>query len=50
MVSLLEIGSGTGSMLQHCQKLGWDVIGIEPNKEARRIAKTKNKLDVKKKA
>ena len=45
---LLEIGSGTGSMLQHCQKLGWDVIGIETNKEARKIAKTKNKLDVKK--
>lgn len=43
---LLEIGSGTGNMLQHCQRLGWDVIGIEPNKEARKIAKTK-KLDVK---
>ena len=36
--TVLDIGAGTGDFLLACEKSGWNVIGIEPNKEARNIA------------
>ena len=38
---LLDIGCGTGDFLQLAQKRGWDVLGIEPDIDARRIANNK---------
>jgi 2-polyprenyl-3-methyl-5-hydroxy-6-metoxy-1,4-benzoquinol methylase len=39
---LLDIGSGTGDFLSTCKKKGWNVFGVEPNKEARTISEDKN--------
>lgn len=36
--TVLDIGAGTGDFLIACKKSGWNVIGIEPNKDARNIA------------
>ena len=36
--TVLDIGAGTGDFLLACEKSGWNVIGIEPNKDARNIA------------
>ena len=38
---LLDVGSGTGDFLSICEKNGWSVLGVEPNKEARTIAESK---------
>ncbi len=38
---LLDIGASTGTMLQIFMENGWDVLGIEPSKEAATIAKRK---------
>ncbi|MGB1308118.1 MAG: class I SAM-dependent methyltransferase [Oceanihabitans sp.] len=38
---LLDIGCGTGDFLQVAQKNKWQVYGIEPNPEARKIANSK---------
>ncbi len=38
---LLDVGCGTGEFLQYASKLGWDVMGMEPNKAARQIAREK---------
>ena len=35
---LLDIGCGVGDFLAHVQKQGWDVQGVEPSDEAKRIA------------
>jgi len=35
---LLDIGCGTGDFLKVCQRSGWKVNGVEPNKKARKIA------------
>ena len=43
---LLEIGSGTGKLLAKCKEIGWDVIGIEPSAEARKIAKETNGIEL----
>lgn len=49
--NLVEIGSGTGNLLSACQKKGWSVFGVEPNKTARENAlklhniTLKNKLE-----
>ena len=39
--NLLDIGCGTGDFLRIAQQNDWDVIGIEPNENARRIANLK---------
>ena len=39
--TLLDLGCGTGSFLDVCLKNDWDVIGVEPDKEARNKAKLK---------
>ena len=38
---LLDIGCGTGDFLQEAKNKGWDVKGVEPNKDARTIANSK---------
>ena len=38
----LEIGCGTGKLLAKCKEIGWNVIGVEPNSSARKIAKEVN--------
>lgn len=39
--ALLDVGCGTGDFLQTCLQDGWNVIGIEPNESARKIASSK---------
>ncbi|WP_290508263.1 class I SAM-dependent methyltransferase [Algoriphagus sp.] len=39
--SILDIGCGTGELLNFFKAKGWQVVGIEPNKKARRLAKEK---------
>jgi len=38
---ILDIGSGTGDFLASCQKSGWNVTGVEPNKNARVLTEAK---------
>lgn len=40
--SILDIGCGTGDFLVTCKKDGWKTLGIEPNKKAQEISKTKD--------
>lgn len=40
--TLLDIGAGTGDFLATCLHNNWKVFGVEPNLEARNIAKEKN--------
>ncbi|GGK38204.1 MULTISPECIES: class I SAM-dependent methyltransferase [Flavobacteriaceae] len=45
--TLLDIGCGTGDFLAICKNNGWKVEGVEPNKNARKLAESKvNKNDV----
>ncbi|MAN87035.1 MAG: methyltransferase [Algoriphagus sp.] len=37
--SILDIGCGTGEFLAYTKKNGWNVEGLEPNKNARKLAK-----------
>lgn len=39
--TVLDIGTGTGDFLWACQKDGWEVTGIEPNQNARKLAQEK---------
>lgn len=43
---LLDIGCGTGDFLKAAELNGWDVLGIEPNVNARTIASSKLKTEV----
>lgn len=36
--NILDIGCGTGELLNHFQKNGWHITGIEPDDEARKYA------------
>lgn len=36
--SILDIGCGTGQFLQTCHKNGWEITGLEPDDNARKIA------------
>lgn len=38
---ILDVGCGTGDLLSVCEKDGWKISGIEPNKKARELALTK---------
>lgn len=40
--NLLDIGAGTGDFLIASKEKGWNVFGVEPNKNARELAKKKN--------
>ncbi|MFH4963823.1 class I SAM-dependent methyltransferase [Gaetbulibacter sp. M235] len=44
--SLLDFGCGTGDFLQIAKDGGWEVYGIEPNDEARKIANKKTENSV----
>ena len=43
---LLDIGCGTGDFLQEAKSKGWEVKGIEPNRDARAIANSKTNNQV----
>ena len=36
--SLLDVGAGAGAFLAHCKSKGWDVLGLEPDPDARKVA------------
>jgi len=38
---LLDIGSGTGDFLVEAKNQGWDILGFEPNKDAKNLAVNK---------
>lgn len=42
---LLDIGCGTGDFLAHCKNKGWNVIGLEPDSDARKIAKENHNVE-----
>jgi len=44
--SILDIGCGTGELLNHFKSKGWQATGIEPNEKAREFASQKYRLDV----
>lgn len=37
--SVLDVGCGTGSFLQEMKERNWSIIGIEPDEDARKLAK-----------
>lgn len=39
--NILDYGCGVGDFLEHLQKNGYDVLGMEPNDSARKIAQSK---------
>lgn len=39
--NLLDVGCGTGDFLLNCKTNGWKVEGVEPNNNAKNLAKTK---------
>ena len=45
--NILDIGCGTGEFLNICKKAKWNVLGIEPDEDARKMAIENYKLDVK---
>jgi 2-polyprenyl-3-methyl-5-hydroxy-6-metoxy-1,4-benzoquinol methylase len=44
--NLLEIGSGTGELIDACKKAGWKITGIEPSMKARKNAKDNLNLEL----
>ena len=44
--TLLDIGCATGEFLNYCKNNGWKVMGIEPDEDAQKFAKTQYNLDV----
>ena len=40
--NLLDIGAGTGDFLNICKKNNWNINGVEPSSDARKIALEKN--------
>lgn len=43
---LLDVGCGTGAFLNVMKKEGWEVLGLEPDKEARELARRLYRLTV----
>jgi len=43
---LLDVGCGNGSFLAKMQRLGWDVVGVEPDRKAAGIARERFGLEV----
>ncbi|UFH55253.1 class I SAM-dependent methyltransferase [Spirosoma sp. KNUC1025] len=43
---ILDVGCGTGTFLASCQQAGWEVEGMEPDKDARAIAAEKLRIDI----
>ena len=44
--NLLDIGCGTGDFLETAKNNGWQITGIEPDKNARKIARSKSDNNV----
>lgn len=44
--NLLDVGCGTGDFLWTCKNNGWNVIGVEPNKNAKSLAENKLSLNI----
>ncbi|GAB2548021.1 class I SAM-dependent methyltransferase [Spirosoma aerophilum] len=44
---ILDVGCGTGAFLESCRKGGWSVTGMEPDPDARAIAKERLKAEIK---
>ena len=44
--SILDIGCGTGGFLSECKKNGFQVCGVEPNKKANSLAKSKLEINL----
>lgn len=44
--SVLEIGSGTGYLLNKCRKKGWETVGVEHNMKARENANRFNDIEL----
>lgn len=44
--SLLDIGAGTGHFLRAAKEGGWNVTGLEPDADARALAKSANGVDL----
>jgi 2-polyprenyl-3-methyl-5-hydroxy-6-metoxy-1,4-benzoquinol methylase len=44
---ILDVGCGTGAFLESCREGGWLVTGMEPDPDARAIAREKLKADIK---
>jgi 2-polyprenyl-3-methyl-5-hydroxy-6-metoxy-1,4-benzoquinol methylase len=44
--SLLDVGAGTGHFLKRAQDSGFSVLGLEPDEDARRVAKEQNGIDL----
>lgn len=43
---LLDVGSGTGTFVHTMSEAGWNVVGLEPDTEARAIATKKYNVDI----
>jgi SAM-dependent methyltransferase len=43
---LLDIGSGTGTFVHTMERAGWNVVGLEPDPEARKLAIKKYNCDI----
>ncbi|MVM39858.1 methyltransferase domain-containing protein [Spirosoma sp. HMF3257] len=44
---ILDVGCGTGAFLESCQSAGWQVLGMEPDADARTIAQKKLQTEIK---
>lgn len=44
--SLLDVGSGTGAFVQEMNGHGWQVTGLEPDADARKVAKEVNGVEL----
>lgn len=44
---LLDIGAGTGHFLKKTKDAGFRVLGLEPDEDARKVAKSENDVDLK---
>jgi 2-polyprenyl-3-methyl-5-hydroxy-6-metoxy-1,4-benzoquinol methylase len=42
--ALLDVGSGTGAFVKYMQQNGWQVTGLEPDADARKVATEVNKV------
>lgn len=43
---LLDIGSGTGHFLKVAKESGWNVVGLEPDSDARNLAQVQNGVEL----
>jgi 2-polyprenyl-3-methyl-5-hydroxy-6-metoxy-1,4-benzoquinol methylase len=44
---ILDVGCGTGAFLESCKTAGWEVVGMEPDLDARTIAQKKLQAEIK---